>query len=79
MEFDYRLFFQIGIPVAWMLTSSGTTDSIAFFLDWVKEASPEVQPRIIMTDRDQAQITAIQMTYPHSQTLLCIWHMLRVM
>ena len=62
-----------------MLTSNGTTDSIAFFLDWVKEASPEVWPRIIMTDRNQAQIAAIQMTYPHSQTLLCIWHVLRAM
>jgi hypothetical protein len=71
--------FQIGVPVAWMLASNGTTDSIEFFLSWVKEASPEVRPKIIMTDRDQAQIAAIQITYPDSQTLLCMWHVLRAM
>jgi hypothetical protein len=62
-----------------MLASNGTTNSIQFFLAWVKGASPEVRPKIIMTDRDQAQIAAIQIVYPDSQTLLCIWHVLRAM
>jgi hypothetical protein len=79
MEFDYRLVSRIGVPVAWMLASNGTTDSIAFFLGWVKEASPAVRPTVIMTDRDQAQIAAIQIVYPQSQTLLCTWHVLRAM
>ena len=31
---------------------------------------------VIMTDRDQAQINAIENVYPDSQTLLCLWHVL---
>ena len=59
--------------------SNATTGSIAFFLDWVKEVSPLVQPTVIMTDRDQAQIAAIQIVYPQSKMLLCTWHVLRAM
>ena len=61
-----------------MLSSNGTTDTIAFFVNWVKEASPDVQPKIIMTDHDQAQIKALGMVYPESWILLCLWHVLRV-
>jgi hypothetical protein len=60
-----------------MLSSKGTTGTIAFFVNWVKEASPEVLPKIIMTDRDQAQIAALKIVYPDSRVLLCIWHVLR--
>jgi MULE transposase domain len=76
---EERLCYHIGVPVAWMFTPNATTDSIAFFLRWVKEASPEVRPAVIMTDRDQAQIAALQQVYPHSRILLCIWHVLRAM
>jgi hypothetical protein len=62
-----------------MLTSNGTTETITFFLNWVKDASPAVQPAVIMTDRDQAQIAAIQAVYPQSRTFLCMWHVLRAM
>ena len=62
----------LGIPVAWMLTSSGTTDMIAFFVRWVWDASPEVQPAVIMSDRDQAQLQALKDVYPLSQIWLCI-------
>jgi MULE transposase domain len=67
---------KIGIPVAWMLSSNGTTETISYFLNWVKEASPAVRPAVIMTDRDQAQINTIMRVYPDSQTLLCLWHVL---
>jgi hypothetical protein len=60
-----------------MLSSNATTDTIAFFVNWVKEASPDVRPKIIMTDRDQAQIKALGMVYPESRILLCLWHVLR--
>ena len=30
-----------------------------------------------MTDRDQAQIVALQIVYPHSRIFLCTWHVLR--
>jgi hypothetical protein len=60
-----------------MLTSNGTTENIAFFLKWVRDASPEVQPAVIMTDCDQAQINALEMVYPQSRIFLCHWHVLR--
>ena len=59
-----------------MLTSNRTTENIAFFLKWVRDASPEVQPTVIMTDCDQAQINALEMVYPQSQIFLCHWHVL---
>ena len=69
----------LGILVAWRLTSSGTTDTIAFFIRWVWDASPEVRPAVIMSDRNQAQLQALKEVYPLSQIWLCIWHVLRAM
>jgi len=43
---------RLGVPVAWMLTLSGTTNMIAFFVHWVQDVSPAVQPAVIMSDRD---------------------------
>ena len=59
-----------------MLTSHGTKDNIAFFVKWVRDASPEVQPTVIMTDCDQAQINALEIVYPQSRIFLCHWHVL---
>jgi hypothetical protein len=59
-----------------MLSSKGTTDTIRFFVNWVKEASPEIVPKIIMTNCDQAQVAALKIVYPESCILLCIWHVL---
>jgi MULE transposase domain len=59
--------------------SNGTMETITFFLNWVKDASPAVQLAVIMTDCDQAQIAAIQAVYPQSRTFLCMWHVLRAM
>jgi hypothetical protein len=69
--------FRIGVPVAWMLASNGTTDTIAFFVSWVRDTSPAVRPAVIMTDRDRVQINALRIVYPDSQILLCKWHVLR--
>jgi MULE transposase domain len=60
-----------------MLTSNGTTENIAFFVKWVRDASPEVRPAVIMTDCDQAQINALETVYPQSRIFLCHWHVLR--
>ena len=60
-----------------MLTSSSTTEIITFFVRLVRDASPLVQPEAIMTDRDQAQIAALQIVYPESRVYLCRWHVLR--
>ncbi len=70
--------FPTGVPVAWMLTSSGTTDIIKFFVRWIRDASPLVRPGVIMTDCDQAQIAALEAVYPQSRIFLYTWHMLRV-
>src|SRR6266851_2277764 len=74
-----RLYSDLGVPVAWMLASNGTTVTIAFFLQWIRDASPSVQPAVIMTDRDQAQINALEAIYPQSTVNLCTWHVLRAM
>ena len=46
-----------------MLVSSRTTDVIIFFVRWVRDTSPSVQPSIIMTDRDQVQIATLEVVY----------------
>ena len=66
-----------GVPVAWMLSSSGTEVTINFFLQFVKTASLSVIPAIIMSDRDKAQMNAIGSVYLDSKLLLCWWHVLR--
>ena len=65
------------MPVAWMLTSSATTEIITFFVKWVRDASPSVRPAVIMTDRNQVQIAALEIVFPQSRIFLCTWHVLR--
>src|SRR6267142_48550 len=59
-----------------MLSSNGMANTITFFLNWVKEACSTVQPAVIMSDCDQAQLNALKKVYLSSQILLCIWHVL---
>ena len=59
-----------------MLSSNATTEIITFFVKWVRDASPSVRPAVIMTDRDQAQIAALEIVYPQSRIFLCTWHVL---
>jgi hypothetical protein len=72
-------FIKLGVPIAWMITSNGTQETISFFLHWVWDGSPLVSPAIIMTDCDLAQIGVLEIVYPHSQIFLCKWHVLRAM
>ena len=74
-----RLMFRIGVLVAWMLVSNGTANTIAFFVGWVRDVSPAVQPAVIMTNCDRMQMKALRLVYPDSQMLLCKWHVLRAM
>jgi hypothetical protein len=62
-----------------MLASNRTTDTIAFFVGWVRDASLVVWPAVIMTDCDHAQMNALRLVYPDSQMLLCKWHVLHAM
>ena len=66
----------IGMPVAWMLASSGTEITVSFFLRKVREASPTVTPGWIMSDKDRAQMNAIEAVFPESRLVLCWWHVL---
>ena len=70
---------NLGVPVAWMLASNGMTAMIAFFLRWVRDASPSVQPTVIMTNYNQAQINMLGAIYLQSTVNLCTWHILRMM
>jgi len=72
-------FSLAGVPVVWMMSSSGTEMTIHYFLNFVKSHSLEIKPVIIMSDHDQAQMNAIKAAYPDSQLLLCRWHVLRAM
>jgi hypothetical protein len=40
LDVDTTLMSWIGVPVAWMIASNGTTDTIAFFVSWVRDTSP---------------------------------------
>lgn len=72
-------YHSTGVPVAWMMASSGTQVTIQFFLNFVKDRSPEIIPRITMSDCDQAQLNAVKAVYPETQLLLCWWHVLHAM
>ena len=74
-----RLYSVLGVPVTWMLASNGMTATIAFCLQWVRDASPLVKPMVIMTDCDQAQINTLEAIYPQSTVNLCTWHVLCAM
>jgi hypothetical protein len=52
--------FWIGVPVAWMLASNRTMDTIVFFVSWVRDTSPAVPPAVIMTDHDRMQINMLR-------------------
>ena len=60
-----------------MLSSNGTYITIKYFLQLIKAQSPNILPKIYMTDCDQAQVKAICATYPICRVLYCWWHVLR--
>ena len=50
--------------------------TIQYFLNFIKCLSPGVVPAIIMSDRNKAQMNAVNTVYPDSKLLLCWWHVL---
>jgi len=62
-----------------MLVSNGMTDTIAFFVGWVRDMSLMVWPSVIMTDHNHMQINTLRLIYLDSQILLCKWHVLHMM
>ena len=77
----FAYLIKSGVPVAWMLASNGTKETISFFLRWVRDGSPQVSPTVMMTNCDLAQICALESVYPEpkSRIFLCKWHVLRAM
>lgn len=65
-----------GIPVAWALTDSGTTETLGYLLKLVRERNPTIIPKHIMTDRDAALIAACTTWYSEALHFLCWWHVL---
>lgn len=66
-----------GIPVAWMIASKGTAETIGYFISLVQSRSLLIMPRWLMSGRDLAQIKALLQYFPASRMLLCWWHVLR--
>ena len=52
-----------GVPIAWMLLSSGTEVMSKYFLNFVKLQSLQITPAIIMTNCDKAQMNVITAVY----------------
>ena len=65
-------FCSTGVPVVWMITTSGTEVTIQFFLKFVKAQSPEITPAITMSNRNQVQLNAIAAVYPGSTVLVVV-------
>lgn len=66
----------VGLPIAWMLASYGTEETIAYFLSLLRALNPSTIPKKFMTDCDFAQINAITVRYLESEIWLCWWHVL---
>jgi hypothetical protein len=68
--------FISGMPAAWMISSNATEVTIVYFLLKVREESPDVEPKWVMSDKDRAQMNAVRHVYPKSRLILCWWHVL---
>jgi hypothetical protein len=64
------------MPVAWMISSNATQETVTFFLFKLRAASPHVKPKWVMSDKDRAQMNSIRRIFPEAQLLLCWWHVL---
>lgn len=69
------LYSLAGIPVAWMLATSGSQATITYFLKVHRARSPATIPCKIMSDFCWPQINACRDTYL-AFILLCWWHVL---
>nr|GAT55236.1 predicted protein [Mycena chlorophos] len=66
-----------GVPAAYMLSSKADEATVRCFLLRVQAWSPEVVPRVWMSDKDKAQINAVLSVYATAWLLLCRWHVIR--
>jgi len=73
---DESIEKYLGLPVAWMMASYRTEETIACFL---RKHNPFTISWPFMSDRDLAQINAIVLRYPESEVWLCWWHVLHAL
>ena len=59
-----------------MLASSGTEETISYFIFLVHQRALHIIPIRVMSDRDFAQINACIRQFPTAMILLCWWHVL---
>ena len=59
-----------------MLASSGTEETISYFLLLVHQHVFHIIPNNIMSDRNFAQINACRHQFPTKMIFLCWWHVL---
>ena len=59
-----------------MISSNSQQETLTFLLRTVRNDNPDVKPKYIMSDKDRAQMNAVQCIYPASRLLLCWWHVL---
>jgi hypothetical protein len=58
-----------------MFTSNAEEVTYRFFFSTFLSWNP-VQPSVILTDKDTAQINALRTIFPAARILLCWWHVL---
>ncbi|KAI2645117.1 Protein FAR1-RELATED SEQUENCE 8 [Labeo rohita] len=67
-----------GLPVAYIITSSETQETLKLALQKLRPVFPK-PPRCFMVDKDMSEINALNEVFPKSDVLLCWYHVLQVM
>ena len=63
-----------GRIVGYCITDSTDAKHVTAFLEAVKQASPEIEPLVIVTDDDNAEWSAVQKVFPKIKRFLCQFH-----
>jgi hypothetical protein len=64
------------MPVAWMISSNATEETLTYFLWKLRDKNPAVIPNQWMSDKDRGQLNSVLCVYPESRVFLCWWHVL---
>ena len=82
-QFDFPLLslvvedvYGMGRVVASCICTSTGAVYIEAFLEAIKNASPDIEPKFIVTDDDNAEWCAVQKVFPSTLRLLCQFHVL---
>ncbi|RXN17254.1 zinc finger SWIM domain-containing 1-like protein [Labeo rohita] len=65
-----------GFPVAYIITSSETQETLKLALQKLRPVFPK-PPRCFMVDKDMSEINALNAVFPESDVLLCWYHVLQ--